>query len=50
MNSSSIISSNRSIHKKIRIPNAGEHTVYIRVHDMFGREYTAERKFTIVAR
>ena len=29
---------------------AGEHTVYIRAHDMFGREYTAERKFTIVAR
>ena len=29
---------------------AGEHTVYIRARDMFGREYTAERKFTIVAR
>ena len=29
---------------------AGEHTVYIRAHDMFGREYTAERIFTIVAR
>lgn len=29
---------------------AGEHTVYIRARDMFGREYTAERKFTVVAR
>ncbi len=29
---------------------AGEHTVYIRVHDMFGRVFTAERRFTIVAR
>jgi len=29
---------------------AGEHTVYIRVQDMFGREHTAERKFTIVER
>jgi hypothetical protein len=29
---------------------AGEHTVYIRAHDMFGREYKAERKFKIVAR
>jgi hypothetical protein len=29
---------------------AGEHTVYIRANDMFGRVFTAERKFTIVAR
>ncbi len=29
---------------------AGDHTVYIRAHDMFGRVFTAERKFTIVAR
>ena len=27
----------------------GEHTVYIRAIDMFGREYTAERRFRIVA-
>jgi hypothetical protein len=27
----------------------GEHTVYIRAYDMFGREYTAERTFRIVA-
>ena len=29
---------------------AGEHTVYIRAQDMFGREFRAERKFRIVAR
>jgi len=28
----------------------GEHTVYIRAYDMFGREYTAERTFRIEAR
>lgn len=30
--------------------SAGEHTVYIRAYDMFGREYTAERSFRIVSR
>ncbi len=28
----------------------GEHTVYIKAYDMFGREYRAERKFRVVPR
>ncbi len=28
----------------------GEHTVYIKAYDMFGREYRAERKFRVVER